>query len=151
MTTIFMTVMQMLPATAYVKMIDVFLIAGQLYPFLEVVLLTLMEFTREGDGSGHMDEVDDLPDVKFLAAVNNFVGDRDTPVTPSRLSLDPIKAKKMSSVKKIYYYQLIGKKYYLDLSSIHVFCSEDRVLPFIMVCFFVGYISLSLSFYFSDY
>ena len=43
MTTIFMTVMQMLPATAYVKMIDIFLIFGQLYPFSEVVLLTMME------------------------------------------------------------------------------------------------------------
>ena len=52
MTTIFMTVMQMLPATAYVKMIDVFLIFGQLYPFSEVVLLTIMEYQREGDGSG---------------------------------------------------------------------------------------------------
>ena len=52
MTTIFMTVMQMLPATAYVKMIDIFLIFGQLYPFAEVVLLTIMEYQREGDGSG---------------------------------------------------------------------------------------------------
>ena len=52
MTTIFMTVMQMLPATAYVKMIDIFLIFGQLYPFCEVVLLTMMEYRREGDGSG---------------------------------------------------------------------------------------------------
>ena len=52
MTTIFMTVMQMLPATVYVKMIDVFLIFGQLYPFSEVVLLTMMEYKREGDGSG---------------------------------------------------------------------------------------------------
>ena len=54
MTTIFMTVMQMLPATAYVKMIDVFLIFGQLYPFSEVVLLTIMECQRDGDGSGMM-------------------------------------------------------------------------------------------------
>ena len=51
MTTIFMTVMQMLPSTAYVKMIDIFLIFGQLYPFAEVVLLTIMEYHREGDGS----------------------------------------------------------------------------------------------------
>ena len=52
MTTIFMTVMQMLPATPYVKMIDLFLIIGQLYPFAEVVLLTIKEYNREGDGSG---------------------------------------------------------------------------------------------------
>ena len=58
MTTIFMTVMQMLPATAYIKMIDIFLIFGQLYPFAEVVLLTMMEFQRDGDGSGMMEEED---------------------------------------------------------------------------------------------
>ena len=53
MTTIFMTVMQMLPSTAYVKMIDIFLIFGQLYPFAEVVLLTIMEYCGDGDGSGY--------------------------------------------------------------------------------------------------
>ena len=52
MTTIFISVMQMLPATAYVKMIDVWLIFGQLVPFLEVIILTAMEYVREGDGSG---------------------------------------------------------------------------------------------------
>ena len=66
MTTIFMTVMQMLPATAYVKMIDIFLIFGQLYPFSEVVLLTCMEYKREGDGSGEdkpeIDSKDETPD-----------------------------------------------------------------------------------------
>ena len=56
MTTIFMTVMQMLPATAYVKMIDIFLIFGQMYPFTEVVLLTVMEYQRDGDGSGMVEE-----------------------------------------------------------------------------------------------
>ena len=58
-TTIFMTVMQMLPATAYVKMIDIFLIFGQLYPFAEVVLLTTMEYLREGDGSGLKEDIKD--------------------------------------------------------------------------------------------
>ena len=52
MTTIFISVMQMLPATAYVKMVDLWLIFGQLVPFAEVVLLTAMEYIREGDGSG---------------------------------------------------------------------------------------------------
>ena len=61
MTTIFMTVMQMLSSTAYVKMIDIFLIFGQMCPFTEVVLLTIMEYQREGDGSGVMDE-EDVPD-----------------------------------------------------------------------------------------
>ena len=45
----------------YVKMIDIFLIFGQMYPFTELVLLTIMEYQREGDGSGMMDE-EDVPD-----------------------------------------------------------------------------------------
>ena len=52
MSTIFIGVMQSLPKTAYVKMIDVWLIGCQLVPFIEVVLLTTMEHYREGDGSG---------------------------------------------------------------------------------------------------
>ena len=47
--------MQMLPATAYVKMVDIWLIFGQLVPFSEVALLTAMEYIREGDGSGEYD------------------------------------------------------------------------------------------------
>jgi hypothetical protein len=56
MTTIFMGVMQSLPTTAYVKMVDIWLIGCQLVPFVEVVLLTAMEYFREGDGSGEKAE-----------------------------------------------------------------------------------------------
>jgi hypothetical protein len=52
MTTIFTGLMDKLPPTAYVKMIDIWLIGGQLIPFIEVVLLTIIEQLREGDGSG---------------------------------------------------------------------------------------------------
>ena len=40
MTTIFIAVMDRLASTAYVKMIDVWLIFAQLIPFTEVVILT---------------------------------------------------------------------------------------------------------------
>ena len=52
-TVIFNNVMQRLPLTAYVKMIDVWLIFCQLIPFSEVVLLTIAEYLRKGDGSGN--------------------------------------------------------------------------------------------------
>ena len=61
MTTIFIGVMQMLPSTAYVKMIDIWLIFGQLVPFTEVILLTIMEFYREGDGSGEAPDSGEAP------------------------------------------------------------------------------------------
>ena len=49
LTTIFIAVMDKLPSTAYIKMVDIWLIFGQLYPFAEVVLLTIMEYYRPGD------------------------------------------------------------------------------------------------------
>ena len=48
MTTIFIAVMDKLPSTAYIKMIDIWLIFGQLIPFARVVITTLMEQLREG-------------------------------------------------------------------------------------------------------
>ena len=89
MTTIFMTVMQMLPATAYVKMIDIFLIFGQLYPFCEVVLLTMMEYKREGDGSG-----EETPEI-------NSKG--ESPDTCDEEKLD-------KAEDKLYWYKVTGGK-----------------------------------------
>ena len=51
-TTIFVAVMDKLPATAYVKFVDIWLILGQLIPFTEVCLLTALELFRDGDGDG---------------------------------------------------------------------------------------------------
>merc|ERR1712107_312738 len=47
MTTIFMSKMESLPPTSDIKMIDIWLILCQIYPFVEVVLLTAMEYQRE--------------------------------------------------------------------------------------------------------
>ena len=40
--------MAKLPPTSYVRLVDIWLINGQLVPFLEVILLTIMELKREG-------------------------------------------------------------------------------------------------------
>ena len=46
MTTIFISKMESLPPTSDIKMIDIWLILCQIYPFVEVVLLTAMEYQR---------------------------------------------------------------------------------------------------------
>merc|ERR1712055_1130214 len=46
MTTIFISKMEGLPPTSDIKMIDIWLIFCQIYPFVEVVLLTAMEYER---------------------------------------------------------------------------------------------------------
>ena len=47
MTTIFISKMESLPPTSDIKMIDIWLIFCQIFPFVEVVLLTAMEYQRE--------------------------------------------------------------------------------------------------------
>ena len=49
LTTLFISVSQSLPPTAYVKMIDVWLIFSQLIPFAEVILHTYMDCLRENE------------------------------------------------------------------------------------------------------
>ena len=74
MTTVFTSVMDKLPPTAYVKMVDVWLIFGQLIPFIETVLLTAMEYLRDGDGSGN-------PQVINHHGTQRVVMDDDTPAS----------------------------------------------------------------------
>ena len=54
MTTLVIAVMDKLPSTAYVKTIDIWLIFGQLIPFVSVVILTMKEILRaeQGDRDG---------------------------------------------------------------------------------------------------
>ena len=40
--------MEKLPPTSYVRLVDIWLINGQLVPFLEVILLTVLELKRDG-------------------------------------------------------------------------------------------------------
>ena len=47
MTTIFISKMESLPPTSDIRMIDIWLVFCQLVPFVEVVLLTAMEYQRE--------------------------------------------------------------------------------------------------------
>ena len=41
--------MEKLPPTSYVRLVDIWLICGQLIPFLEVILITLRELYNEED------------------------------------------------------------------------------------------------------
>ena len=43
---LFLSVMEKLPPTSYVRLVDIWLINGQLVPFLEVILLTVLELKR---------------------------------------------------------------------------------------------------------
>ena len=49
LTTLFVSVMERLPSTAYIKMIDIWLVFCQLVPFTEVILLTMIEYRRSDE------------------------------------------------------------------------------------------------------
>ena len=52
LTTIFIGVMEDLPTTAYIKMVDIWLVFCQLIPFTEVILLTVKEYKRKEEATG---------------------------------------------------------------------------------------------------
>ena len=54
MTTIFISKMEGLPSTSYMKMIDIWLIICQLVPFAEVVLFTAKEYVRSMEEDGEV-------------------------------------------------------------------------------------------------
>ena len=43
MTTLFVSVMEKLPQTSYIRLVDIWLILGQLFPFLQVIIATFLE------------------------------------------------------------------------------------------------------------
>ena len=47
MTTLFVSVVGKLPQTSYLRMVDIWLIYGQLLPFIQVMLITYMESCRQ--------------------------------------------------------------------------------------------------------
>ena len=64
MTTIFISKMEGLPSTAYMKMIDIWLIFCQLVPFVQVVLLTTKEYVRKEEDVNREDEGEDQKNTK---------------------------------------------------------------------------------------
>ena len=47
------SVMEKLPPTSYVRMVDIWLIFGQLIPFVEVALLTIIEMYNDQENINH--------------------------------------------------------------------------------------------------
>ena len=120
MTTIFISKMESLPPTSAIKMIDYWLVLCQLVPFTQVVLLTAIEFLREGEQEENPDEKD--ADLK----VEDFAKDKPIPLTVviplvreqddtsnKVLTLPRIKPSKMS---------LVGVLQYLGMTFIRYYC-----------------------------
>ena len=99
MTTIFISKMEVLPPTSAVKMIDYWLVICQMVPFTEVVLLTAMEYIREGDGSGE----EELDNSTFIKVEDQKEGEKEA-TNPEREDV------KNWSIKQMYWLKVTGAK-----------------------------------------
>ena len=77
MTTIFISKMESLPATSYMKMIDIWLILCQLAPFAQVVLITAMEYWRKDkfENEREVDMVSNMKNQEDVQRIRHDVGD----------------------------------------------------------------------------
>ena len=67
--------MEKLPPTSYVRLVDIWLICGQLIPFIEVILLTLREVYNEDNDEvnhhGRVRKIGSVAQVSFLFLVKS--------------------------------------------------------------------------------
>ena len=104
MTTLFIAVMDKLPSTAYIKAIDVWLIFGQLIPFISVVVVTLKEVlrAREGDQDGNI-KVNHHGKVRNVKAVNPT-----TPDDVTKIALQDAPVNQSNQNQSLLYLDIIG-------------------------------------------
>merc|ERR1719219_3027122 len=74
MTTIFISKMESLPPTSETKMIDMWLILCQLVPFIEVILVTTVEYYREDPQPKRKEETDTPDDTMSLVLMEMYSG-----------------------------------------------------------------------------
>ena len=120
MTTILIGKMQTLPATAYIRMIDVWLVFCQLVPFAEVILITAQEYYRDEEDTVS-DKVEENKPVSGIFVKNS---ETDEPVElDGEKVLGGNKASiageqhGMSPSKKIATLKIIGRNYQRKMSN----------------------------------
>ena len=138
MTTIFISKMEGLPPTSATKMIDYWLILCQLVPFAQVVLLTAMEYLREGE----LDYKDSFDDATTQLKTENE--NEDDSVTKHACHMS---RKKMSIMSVLIF---TGKFYhsYDPTCPNFLSSSEKTALPLAVLIAFIVYVGIAASFYY---
>ena len=159
MTTISIGKMQTLPTTAYIRMIDVWLVFCQLVPFVEVILLTAQEYYRVDDPK---EEQDDAPkpgdqDVGQAAlvqvAVKNVLAAKEAAEDNNSAALALAEKDHKNLLNKRQAQLKIIGEFFLGhsnvFSSLSCNFSEKGVLPMAVGIFSLVYFSIALAFYFA--
>ena len=140
MTTIFISKMESLPPTSDIKLIDMWLIICQLFPFTQVLLLTGKEYLRDDDLKAN--EMDETKENKK----GSVVGDTAKPEEPNQEAWAHLQTKNKHNSKEILL--VIGKlvrNYNLILSPF----SEKKVMPLAALAALLIYSGTALCFYFT--
>ena len=145
LTTIFISVMQTLPKTAYVKHIDIWLIFCQLIPFTEVLLITAAESLRPGNMSG-------------LIPFNHHGQTRVIQVAPEEGGGVAIKAQEGKTGKSARDWIIFAgrlKTYRIlaipaNLLQLTIKTLECVVVPTLVLLFSVVYISISVFYFYEE-
>ena len=94
MTTIFISKMESLPPTSVIKLIDMWLIICQLFPFTQVLLLTGKEYLRDDLKANEMDETKENKK-------GSVVGDTAKPEEPNQEAWAHLQTKNKHNSKEI--------------------------------------------------
>ena len=157
MTTISIGKMQMLPTTAYIRMIDIWLVFCQLVPFAEVILLTAQEYFRD---DGNEEDQNDIVGSVIVGSEKNKTGPGIiVQVAEKSISADAFEDNEFatpgeansSNPKKMQQLKTLGDlkihKLYHNAILCSVNISEKKILPMTVVMFSLVYFGVASTFY----
>ena len=158
MTTISIGKMQTLPTTAYVRMIDVWLVFCQLVPFAEVILITALECYRDRDAEMIVEPVKHIfeplnNETRILANTmeelmegENTVGFKNCDFGDTSSAFES--NLEQSSKRRLVQLKVLGwLTRLLKVVLIVFYLSERKILPSIVIMFSLAYFGMAALFY----
>ena len=130
-----LSVMEKLPPTSYVRLVDIWLINGQLVPFIEVILLTALELQRGATSINHHGSV-------RLKEINSF--DRKVSV---RLSYKTYTSREVGNRGKPSSQAFVEVSKRRSIENI-LETTEEKILPVVFLIFAMIYWTYGLTLYF---
>ena len=162
MTTMSIGKMQMLPTTAYVRIIDVWLVFCQLVPIAEVILITALECYRDRDGEMIVEPVKHIfeplnNETRILAnTMEELMEDENTVICKTCSCMcvfgDTSRAFEsnlgQSSKRRLVQLKVLGwLARLLKVVLIVFYLSERKILPSIVIMFSLAYFGMAALFY----
>ena len=169
MTTIFISKMEGLPPTSDTKMIDMWLILCQLVPFIEVMLVTAIEFYKVDDPREKDQEKEEIQEMNMsmiLADLYSAKMDMDIPEekekkeeketevgvvseNPALKLWNTLREKHNNEGIIVPHLHFIGEnqKKYFNGTSLEFFISEEKIVPGMVVFLSIIYFTVATAYY----